>query len=106
MRLSHILITAGALFAAAPAVAQNNTAVSTNSTTMTTTTTTDANAMSNEADLNAAAVPPQSVDASPAVATPADSGTTMAVKTHRGFPFGVIGLLGLIGLMGVRKVKS
>jgi hypothetical protein len=30
----------------------------------------------------------------------------MAVKTHRGFPWGVLGLIGLIGLLGVRKVKA
>jgi MYXO-CTERM domain-containing protein len=30
----------------------------------------------------------------------------MAVQSHRGFPWGVLGLLGLIGLFGVRKVKS
>jgi MYXO-CTERM domain-containing protein len=30
----------------------------------------------------------------------------MAVKGHRGFPWGVLGLLGLVGLLGVRKVKA
>jgi hypothetical protein len=55
----------------------------------------------------AAATPgTQNATLPPSVATPEDTGATMAVRTHRGFPWGVLGLLGLIGLFGVRKVKS
>jgi hypothetical protein len=109
MRLSHTLIIAGALVAATPALAQDNAAATTNTTTVTNTTVTntmDANAMAAEADMNSAAVPPESTNASPGVATSADTGTTMGVKKEHGFPWGVLGLLGLVGLMGVRKVKS
>jgi hypothetical protein len=101
MRLLHSFILAGALVAAAPAVAQDNAAAPANAAEA------NAAAPAPAADTNAATpdlqngqVPP------PNVATPADTGATMAVKTHSGFPWGVVGLLGLIGLFGVRKVKS
>lgn len=103
MRLSHTLIIAGALLGATPALAQDNAAAPAN--TAATTNTMDANAAA-QMDMNSAAVPPESYNASPAVATPGDTGTTMAVPTKRGFPWGVLGLLGLLGLMGVRKAKS
>jgi len=108
MRLSHSLILAGALFVAAPAVAQDN-AVAPGNTVATNGV--DANIAANTAEpatpTTAAATPgEQNVALPPNVATPADTGSTMAVKTHHGFPWGVIGLLGLIGLMGVRKVKA
>lgn len=105
MRLSYSLIIAAALGAAAPAAAQNaDNAVAPPT----------ANAMNPGANVaepgatsgNATAMPEPQVAAPPSVATPADTGTTMAVQTHRGFPWGVIGLLGLIGLFGVRKVKG
>ena len=102
MRLSHTLVIAGALLAATPALAQDNAAAPTN----TTSNTTEANDVAAQADLNSAAVPPESTNASPAVATPADTGTTTGVKQERGFPWGVLGLLGLAGLLGVRKAKS
>jgi|SRR5579884_502886 len=108
MRLSHGLVLAGALFVAAPAIAQNNAAAPANT------------AAANEAQANAAAPAPapanpttaavtpgeQNATLPPNVATPADTGATMAVKTHRGFPWGVLGLIGLLGLLGVRKVKG
>lgn len=108
MRLSLGLALAGALFVAAPAIAQNNAAAPSNTATV------------NEAQANAAAPAPppanpttaavtpgeQNATLPPNVATPADTGATMAVKTHRGFPWGVLGLIGLIGLFGVRKVKG
>jgi hypothetical protein len=103
MRLSHTLIIAGALLAATPALAQDNAAAPSN---LAASNTVDANAAAAQADMNSAAVPPESANASPGVATSADTGTTMGVKTTHGFPWGVIGLLGLLGLMGVRKVKS
>lgn len=101
MRLSHSLILAGALLAATPALAQDAN------------TTTDNAMMANGVDMNASApaiaadnMAAGDVSAPPSVATPADTGTTMAVKQKKGFPFGVLGLIGLIGLLGVRKVKS
>ena len=108
MQLSQGLILAGALFVAAPAIAQDNAAA-------------PANTVANNAvQANAAAPAPapatpttaaatqgeQNATLPPNVATPSDTGATMAVKTHRGFPWGVLGLLGLIGLLGVRKVKG
>jgi hypothetical protein len=99
MRLSHSLILAGALVVAVPAVAQDNAAAPANI------------AATNATDVNAAAPAPAAPmtateNAPPSVATPADTGTTLAVKPHRGFPWGVLGLLGLVGLLGVRKVKA
>ena len=108
MRLSQGFILAGALFVAAPAIAQDNAAAPANT------------AAANSAQANAAAPAPlpatpttaavtpgdQNTTLPPNVATPADTGATMAVKTHRGFPWGVLGLIGLIGLFGVRKVKG
>lgn len=108
MRLSHGLVLAGSLFIAAPAIAQDNAAAPVNT------------AATNGVQANAAAPSPppsnpttaavtpgdQNATLPPNVATPADTGATMAVKTHRGFPWGVLGLIGLIGLFGVRKVKG
>jgi hypothetical protein len=108
MRLSQGFILAGALFVAAPALAKDNPAAPANT------------AATNEAAANAAApaaapANPTTAAATPGaqqaplppdVATPADTGATTAVKTHRGFPWGVLGLLGLIGLFGARKMKS
>ena len=108
MRLSQGLILAGALFVAAPAVAQDNAAAPGNTVSNNGV---DANAaapaVAPATPTTAAATPgTQSATLPPNVATPADTGATMAVKTHRGFPWGVLGLLGLIGLFGVRKVKA
>jgi hypothetical protein len=108
MRLSQGLILAGALFVAVPAIAQGNAAAPANT------------VANNTAEANAAAPAPapetpttaavtpgtQEANLPPNVATPADTGATMAVKTHRTFPWGVLGLLGLVGLFGVRKVKG
>jgi hypothetical protein len=102
MRLSYSLILAGALFAAAPAMAQDNAAAP------------DNNVAANSADMNAAAnqaMPPPAAmtPAQPEAAPPAQNAATAdagATRTHRGFPWGVLGLLGLIGLFGVRKVKG
>lgn len=91
MRLSHSLIFAGALFVAAPALADdpsNYAVVETNAATNTTTTAIDQNAISNQA------------------ASPTDNTTVAPAPTHRSFPWGVLGLLGLVGLLGVRKAKS
>jgi hypothetical protein len=108
MRLSHSLILAGALFVAAPALAQDNAAASGNTVA---TNDADANLAANTAEpvtpTTAAATPgEQNAALPPAVATSADTGSAMAVKGHRGFPWGVLGLLGLVGLLGVRKVKA
>lgn len=102
MRLSHTLIFAGALMAAAPALAQDNAAAPTNVTVTNTvdtntTVTTDTNSMT-------VPVPADTMNAPADAYPPAE--TTAPVETKRGFPWGVLGLLGLIGLMGVRKVKS
>jgi hypothetical protein len=105
MRLSHSLIIAAILFGAAPALAQNNAAAPANM------------AATNAADMNAAANTAAPVTPTTAAATPGEQnatlpptapqgGAAMAVQSHRGFPWGVLGLLGLIGLFGVRKVKS
>lgn len=107
IRLSQSLIIAGAFFVAAPALAQDNaaapaTTVANNGL--------DANTAASTAPTTptTAAATPGNQEAAlpPSIATPADTGTTMAVKTHSGFPWGVLGLLGLVGLFGVRKVKS
>ena len=105
MRLFHSLILAGALFAAAPALAQDNAAAPGNT------------VATNAADMNATANAAAPVTPTTAAATPGEqnatlpptapqTGAAMAVQSHRGFPWGVLGLLGLIGLFGVRKVKS
>ena len=105
MRLSHTLIFAGALFAAAPAFAQDNAAppsnpVATNTVDMNT----EANAAAPVTPTTAAATPGEQNATLPPTAP--QGGAAMAVQSHRGFPWGVLGLLGLIGLFGVRKVKS
>jgi hypothetical protein len=108
MRLSHSLVLAGALFVAAPALAQDNAAAPGN-------TVSTSGVDANTAATNGAAVTPTTAAATPGVqnatlpphiATPEDTGTTMAVKSHRGFPWGVLGLIGLLGLFGVRKASS
>ena len=106
MRLSNSLILAGALFAAAPAVAQDNAAapantvventVDANSTAVTQTTTMTTNTTATPVDTTA--VPPET-------AAPADT-TTTTTDHDRGFPWGVLGLVGLIGLLGARKARS
>ena len=106
MRLSHSLIVAGALFAAAPAVAQDNAAapantavdntVDANIATATQTITTTTNTTATPVDTTA--VPPET-------AAPADT-TTTTTEHERGFPWGVLGLIGLIGLLGARKARS
>jgi hypothetical protein len=107
MRLSRGIILAGALFVAAPAVAQDNAAAPANTVADNGVDANTANAAAPTTPTDAAATPgTQTATLPPNVATPADTGATMAVKTHRGFPFGVLGLLGLIGLLGVRKVKA
>lgn len=94
MRLSKSLLVANAIFMAAPAVAQDDNAAQSGT------------AVTNGADGNMVVVNGPPVAAAPASSTaPADS-TAAPVKTHHGFPFGVIGLVGLIGLLGVRKVKA
>jgi hypothetical protein len=107
MRLSYSLACAVALVAAGPALAQDNAAAPADTAANGVA---DANAAAPAAPVSpttAAATPgAQEAALPPSVATPADTGTTMAVKTHRGFPWGVVGLLGLIGLFGVRKVKG
>jgi hypothetical protein len=101
MRLSHSLILAGALFVAAPALAQDNTvtpanAVTTNAAESNTVATTPTATPANQNDTLAQAA------AEPEAAAPA----TTPARPSRGFPWGVLGLLGLIGLFGVRKVKG
>ena len=99
MRFVQPLIIAGALAAAAPAIAQDNAAAPTN----TVTPAPDANAAVPVTDMNAAgpaapaATPVDESAAAPATPTP---------DTDHGFPWGVLGVIGLIGLLGARKVKG
>lgn len=98
MRLFRSMICAGALFSAAPAFAQDNSAAASNA------------VVSNAPEANAVAAPSNAdqnlAAATPSVAAPADNETTMPARPHSGFPWGVLGLLGLIGLFGARKVKG
>lgn len=98
MRLLRSMICAGALFLAAPALAQDNNAAPANV------------AAINGPEVNAATAPSNAgqnlAEPTPSVAPPADNGTTAPATGHAGFPWGVLGLLGLIGLFGVRKVKG
>ena len=99
MRHTIPLTIAVALFAAAPAFGQNETA-------------TPANA----ADTNAAVPAPSdnvvttaSPEAAPApeATAPADAAAPApAPTTRRSFPWGVLGALGLLGLLGTRKRSS
>ena len=107
MRLSHPMIFACALVAAAPALAQDNVAASGNT------------VATNAVDTNLAA-PVAPTDMTTNTVTPADqsalgttetlttssTATTTAPPAKRGFPWGVLGLLGLVGLLGVRKVST
>jgi hypothetical protein len=94
MRLSNVLILAGALVLAVPGAAQDNAAAP-------------------DANLTANTAPP----AAPAPGTTAPSDAALApdaaapvepapAQPSRGFPWGVLGILGLLGLLGVRKVKG
>jgi len=97
MRLSQGLILAGALFVAAPAIAQDNAAAPGAPVAD--------NGMANAMDANMAApaaMPPTTAEP----ATPADTVAAPATETRHGFPWGVLGLIGLIGLFGVRKMKG
>lgn len=107
MRLSQAMILAGTLFVAAPSVAQDNAAAPANTVATNGVDANTANAAAPVTPTEAAATPgDQNATLPPAVATPADTGSTMAVKTHRGFPWGVLGLLGLLGLLGARKARG
>jgi hypothetical protein len=107
MRLLHYSIFAGALVVASPALAQDNAAAPGNTVANNGVVANSAAAAAPTTPTEAAATPgTQNATLPPNAATPADTGTTMAVKTHSGFPWGVLGLLGLIGLFGVRKVKA
>lgn len=98
MRLSHALIFSGALFAATPALAQDNTAA------------VDNMVAANATDANAAAPAAAPAAANSALAPTETTTDTNSVTTskpaQRSFPWGVVGLLGLVGLLGVRKVKG
>ncbi len=107
MRLLHTLMFAGALFVTAPALAQANAAAPANTVANNEVQANTAASAAPTTPTAAAATPgTQNATLPPNVATPADTGATMAVKAHAGFPWGVLGLLGLIGLFGVRKVKA
>ena len=93
MRISTPIIAAAALFAATPALAQNDPANATVADNAVVTT-----------DLNAAA--PADANAMTAVPPATTETTTMdtnmvepASEPKRGFPWGILGLLGLIGLL-------
>lgn len=94
MRFSTIVLIAGSMTAAAPALAQNtadpatnvdvNAVVTTNETVVTT---------------NEMVAPPTTVEPT---TTPPETAPAPAPE-ERGFPWGVLGLLGLIGLLGKRS---
>lgn len=98
MPLLRSMICAGALFVAAPAIAQDNSTAPANA------------AVINGPEANASTTPDNAgqnlAEPTPSVAPPADNGTSAPATRHSGFPWGVLGLLGLIGLFGVRKVKG
>ena len=102
MRLSQSLILAGALFVAAPGLAQDNVAAD------------NAVTATNSVDANVATTAPptgnEAMAALPAEPTAvpeaAPTDTAAPAPARRGFPWGVLGLLGLLGLLGVRKVKG
>lgn len=102
MRLSQSLILAGALFAAAPALAQDNVAADKAVATMNAV---DANVATTATPTGNEAIAP--LPAEPTAAPEATPASTAApAPARRGFPWGVLGLLGLLGLLGVRKVKG
>jgi len=94
MRISTIVMIAGSMTAAAPALAQNTAEPTTNA---------DVNAVAptNETVVitNEMVAPPATVE--PTTAPPETA--TAPAPERRGFPWGVLGLLGLIGLLGKRS---
>lgn len=105
MRILTYAAIAGALAAAAPAVAQDNTAA-------------NAAAANEAAPLNAmtsmpagpvtpggenAALPQTAPAVSPAATTANEAGTPPIVGQKTSFPWGVLGLLGLVGLLGRKR---
>ncbi len=97
MRFSTIVLIAGTMTAAAPALAQNNAAEPATNAEATATNATTTNEM-NVATMNEMAAPPAETTA-PAAPAPAPA----PAPAKRGFPWGVLGLLGLIGLFGQRN---
>ena len=91
MRLSNVLILAGALVCAVPGAAQDNAAAP------------DANMTANTAAPAPATTAPPDAALAPDTAAPAEPAPA---QPSRGFPWGVLGILGLLGLLGVRKVKG
>jgi len=93
MRTTPIIIAAAALFAASPALAQNDAA-------NTTTNAPEANAVEMNATANVAANVPTPAEP---VALPGDNMTNEAAPApapaKRSFPWGIIGVLGLLGLI-------
>ena len=105
MRFVEPLIIAGALLAAAPALAQDNAAAAN-----TAASAADANAVAPAAGANSA-VPVTDMNAAVSgTGPPVDENVAAPAApppdNDRGFPWGVLGLVGLIGLLGVRKVKG
>jgi MYXO-CTERM domain-containing protein len=93
MRLSPLMI--GVALIAAPAPAQDNNVVAANTTEVIAT-----NVTTNEAAVDANAVPAQ--PAPEAVAQPTEPAPAPAPE-KQSFPWGVLGLLGLVGLLGKRR---
>jgi hypothetical protein len=90
---------AGAIFAAAPALAQNAAApantTDANAAAANVINTMPANEVSALGDQNAAVPAP--------MATTAQTSSNTTTTTNRSFPWGVLGLLGLVGLFGRKR---